>query len=216
MALVVKNLPAKAEDLRDAGSIPGLGRYPGGGHGNPLQYSCLQNPMDRVAWWAMVYRVAKSRTWLKRVSILPSQSCGSSFFFSLHCSHKALKTPHTQLSVPQPSGNARVIPEFSSNFSYFLSQISLAHSLFSLQSPNKTRVGWFSLWALSTPSTIVLLEHFTHPDCLCTDLPPSLVETSRHRETKVMSYSFSTSHAWQGAWHKVFSKYLMNEWTYTC
>ena len=54
MVLVVKNLPANA-DIRDAGSIPGLGRSPGGGHGNPLQYSCLQNPMDRVAWWAKVY-----------------------------------------------------------------------------------------------------------------------------------------------------------------
>ena len=46
MALVVKNLPDKAEDLRDAGSIPGLGRSPGGAHGNPLQCSCLENPMD--------------------------------------------------------------------------------------------------------------------------------------------------------------------------
>ena len=62
MALVVKNLPANAGDVRDAGSIPGLGRSPGGGHGNPLQYSCLQNPMDRGAWWAMVFKVAKSDT----------------------------------------------------------------------------------------------------------------------------------------------------------
>ena len=44
---MVKNLPANARDIRDAGSIPGLGRSPGGGHGNPLQYSCLENPMDR-------------------------------------------------------------------------------------------------------------------------------------------------------------------------
>jgi len=48
---VVKNLPASAGDIRDAGSIPGLGRSPGGGHGNPLQYSCLENPMDGGAWW---------------------------------------------------------------------------------------------------------------------------------------------------------------------
>ena len=48
----------------DAGSIPGSGRSPGGGHGNPLQCSCLENPMDRGAWWATVYRAAKSRTWL--------------------------------------------------------------------------------------------------------------------------------------------------------
>ena len=50
----VKNLPAKAGDIRDMGSIPGSGRSPGGGHGNPLQYSCLENPMDRGAWWATV------------------------------------------------------------------------------------------------------------------------------------------------------------------
>ena len=50
MALVVKNLPASAEDKRDAGWIPGLGRFPGGGPGNPLQHSFLENPMDREAW----------------------------------------------------------------------------------------------------------------------------------------------------------------------
>ena len=59
-ALVVKNLPACAGDIRDVGSIPGLGRFPGGGHGNLLQYSCLENPMDREAWWATVHRVIKS------------------------------------------------------------------------------------------------------------------------------------------------------------
>ena len=52
VVLVVKNLPANAGDVRDVGSIPGLGKSPGGGHGNPLQYSCLQNPMDRGAWQA--------------------------------------------------------------------------------------------------------------------------------------------------------------------
>ena len=60
MALVVKNLPVNAGDIRDTGSIPALGRYPGGGHGDPLQYSCLENPMDRGAWWATVHRVAES------------------------------------------------------------------------------------------------------------------------------------------------------------
>ena len=54
--LVVKNLPANAGDSRDSGSIPGSGRSPGGGHGNSLQYSCLENPMDRGAWWATVHR----------------------------------------------------------------------------------------------------------------------------------------------------------------
>ena len=62
VALVVKNLPANAGDVRDVGSIPGLGRFPGGGHGNPLQCSCLENPRDGGAWWAAVYGVAQSRT----------------------------------------------------------------------------------------------------------------------------------------------------------
>ena len=57
---MVKNLPANAEDIRDVGLIPGLGRSPGGGRDNPLQYSCLENPMDRGAWWAMVHRVSQS------------------------------------------------------------------------------------------------------------------------------------------------------------
>ena len=51
MVLLVKNLPANAVDIRDVDTVPGLGRYPRGGHGNPLQYSCLENPMDRGAWW---------------------------------------------------------------------------------------------------------------------------------------------------------------------
>ena len=59
---VVKNLPANTGDIKDTGSILGLGRSPGGGHGNPLQYSCLENPMDRGAWQAIVHRVAKSQT----------------------------------------------------------------------------------------------------------------------------------------------------------
>ena len=59
-ALVVKNVPANAGDIREVGSIPGSGRSPGEGHGNPLQYSCLENPMGRGAWWAMVHRFAES------------------------------------------------------------------------------------------------------------------------------------------------------------
>ena len=59
---MVKNLPAKAEDVRDMGLIPGSGRSPGGGNGNSFQYSCMENPMDREAWRAIVYRVAKSQT----------------------------------------------------------------------------------------------------------------------------------------------------------
>ena len=65
MMLVVKNPPASAGDVRYLGSIPGLGRSPGGGHGNPLQYSCLENPMDRGAWRVTVHGVAESQTRLK-------------------------------------------------------------------------------------------------------------------------------------------------------
>ena len=59
---MVKNLPANAGDVRDAGSIPGGGGSPGGGNGNPLQYSCQENPMGRRAWWATVLGIAKSGT----------------------------------------------------------------------------------------------------------------------------------------------------------
>ena len=57
-----KESACSAGDIGDMGSIPGLGRSPGDGHGNPLQYSCLENPMDRGAWWATVHEVAKSWT----------------------------------------------------------------------------------------------------------------------------------------------------------
>ena len=60
--LVVKYLPASSRDIRYTGSIPRSGRSPGGGHGNPLQYSSLENPMDRRVGWATVHRVAKSQT----------------------------------------------------------------------------------------------------------------------------------------------------------
>ena len=57
---MVKNLPANAEDLGDVDLIPELGKYPGERNGNPLHYSCLENSMDRGAWWAIVYGAAKS------------------------------------------------------------------------------------------------------------------------------------------------------------
>ena len=62
MELVVKNPPANAGDVREMGLLPGLGRSPGGGQGNLLQYSCLENPMDTGAWWATIHRVTKSQT----------------------------------------------------------------------------------------------------------------------------------------------------------
>ena len=62
VAQVIKNPPAYAGDVRDVASIPGWGGSPGGGHGSSLQYSCLENPMDRAASWATVHRVAKGQT----------------------------------------------------------------------------------------------------------------------------------------------------------
>ena len=68
VALVVKNPPANAGDVRDMGAVPGSGRFPGIGNGNPLRYSCLENSMDSGAWWATVHSIAKSQTRPKQLS----------------------------------------------------------------------------------------------------------------------------------------------------
>ena len=67
--IYIKNPSVNAEDIRDMGLIPVSGRSLGEGHGNPLQYSCLENPMDRAVFWDTVHRVSKSRTWLKQLNI---------------------------------------------------------------------------------------------------------------------------------------------------
>ena len=66
---MVKNPSANVGDRRDAVSVPGLGRSPGGGHGNPLQYSCLENPMDRGAWQATVHGVTEHQTRQKQLGM---------------------------------------------------------------------------------------------------------------------------------------------------
>ena len=66
---MVKNPPINAEDIIDPGLIPRMGRSAGEGHDNPLQYSCLENPMDRGAWWATVNGIAKSQADLKQLSM---------------------------------------------------------------------------------------------------------------------------------------------------
>ena len=76
---MVKNLPANAGDIRAVGLIPGSGRFPGGRHGNPLQYSCLENPMERGAWQATVHGVTESRTTEHKAQAY----CLSSFIFAL-------------------------------------------------------------------------------------------------------------------------------------
>ena len=75
VVLVVKTLPANAGDIRDADLIPGSERSPGGGHGNPVQYSCLENPIDRGAWQALVHGVLQSQSQLKWLSM---HSCSGS------------------------------------------------------------------------------------------------------------------------------------------
>ena len=72
---VVKNPPANAGDARDMGSVPKLGRSPGGGHGHPLQYSCLENPVDRGACQATVHGLSENQTRLSPAQLLLSQSC---------------------------------------------------------------------------------------------------------------------------------------------
>ena len=69
-ALLVKNPPVNAEEIRETGSIPGSGRSPGEGNGNPLQYSYLEEPIDRGAWRAIVHGVTKNQTWLKQLNTL--------------------------------------------------------------------------------------------------------------------------------------------------
>ena len=81
---VVKNSPASAGDARDLGSIPGLGRSPGGGNGNPLQYSCLGNRMDRGAWWATVHVVTESRTWLSTHTHTNTYICIIHMYVCMH------------------------------------------------------------------------------------------------------------------------------------
>ena len=80
---MVKYMAASAGDTRDVGLIPGLGRSPGGWHGNPLQYSCLENPKDREAWQATVHGVAESQTQLKRLSTHVRTQCAITDIFIL-------------------------------------------------------------------------------------------------------------------------------------
>ena len=108
---MVKNLPANTGDIRDTGSIPGSGRSPGGGHCNPLQYSCLENPMDRGAWWAVVHRFSKSQTQLKwlgthREKLLPILAFAwttSGSLYHLSYSYKLMNSLVTQMVKNTPA-----------------------------------------------------------------------------------------------------------------
>ena len=91
VALVVKNPPDSAGDLRDAGLIPGSGRSLGGGYGSPLQFSCLENSMDRGAWWATAHRVVKSWIQVKWLSMHPAPFVKKAAFSPLYCLCSLLK-----------------------------------------------------------------------------------------------------------------------------
>ena len=110
-ALVIKNLPVYAGDMGDSGSIPSLGRFPGGGHGNPLQYSCLENSMDRQAWWTTVHKVSQSKTSLKQLS-MHALDC-SSFSWELLCHFCviicACVAPDGSLSQNRCSGYIQIV-----------------------------------------------------------------------------------------------------------
>ena len=99
LVLVVKNPPANEGDIRDAGLTPGSGKSPGGGHSNPLQSSCLENPMDRGARWARVHRVSKSQTRLKRLNMhLPNQPLPTCTYIPL-VPEKKNKNKQTKLFI---------------------------------------------------------------------------------------------------------------------
>ena len=99
---VVKNLPAMQDDTGDAGSIPGSERSPGGGHSSPLQYSCLENPMDRGAWWATVHRIAKTWTQPTRLS---TQACPSYLLESSHQIEPTLKVGASYMALVPEGGD---------------------------------------------------------------------------------------------------------------
>ena len=95
---MVKNLPANAGDERDVGLLPGSGRSPGEGNGNPFQYSCLNNPMDRGAWQATVHRLTKSQTRLKGLSMHICISLLNSFNRALLMINNVLGTVITKIN----------------------------------------------------------------------------------------------------------------------
>ena len=112
---MVKNLLADRGDIRDVGSIPGLGRSPGGGNSNSLHYSCLENPMDREALWATVHGVIKSQTRLNQLS------SNIYLFIGLHCLACGILVPQPGIEPVPPIGEAenlnswttREVPHFA-------------------------------------------------------------------------------------------------------
>ena len=141
MVLVVKSLPANAGDLRDADPIPESGRSPGGGHGNPFQYSCLENLMNRGAWWATVRGVTKSQTGLSERAqhtahaVEHNQAATRRKHYRCHCSGR-WKIPNTQW--PQNRINAEGYA-FSQNYPEALFFLELINAHFDWPGLNSFR-----------------------------------------------------------------------------
>ena len=112
---VVKNPPANAGDARDMGSIPGLGRSPGVGNDNPLQYSCLENSMDRGAWWDTIPAVTKSQTWLSTHTHTHTHTCMCILTFSLFITKNVYVIKH-DLYVPDLDLSPWPVPTDTSNW----------------------------------------------------------------------------------------------------
>ena len=102
VALVVKNPRANVGDVKDVGLIPGSGRSPEGGHSNPFQYSCLENPIDRGPWWATGHMVTKSRTRLKELN-----TCTHTHIYDFYESSVIKKLPANAGDVGSISGLGR-------------------------------------------------------------------------------------------------------------
>ena len=123
VALVVRNLPANAGDVRDKSSIPGSGRCPGGEHGNPLQYSCLENSTDRGAWWATVHGAAKSRAWLSSHTRTHGMSRPATHWYLKSCPWKSLF-----IFAPKPSPSRYRLSVYGATPSTWNFQILLVSS----------------------------------------------------------------------------------------
>ena len=150
-----KESVCNARDSRDLGLISGSGRSPGGRQGNPVQYSCLENSMDRGAWWAIVHRVTKSQTWLKRLSMqahthwLLVLSCLGTFTSSCMCAklHQSCPTLCDSIDYSPPGSSVHGILQ-----ARILEWVTMPSSRESSQFRDHTQVSciageFFAVWA---------------------------------------------------------------------
>ena len=154
---VYKESACNARDRGDASLVPGSGRSPGGGNGNPLQYSCLKNPMDGEAWWTTVHGVTMSRTWLSTAHALHEErgdtGCGSILkagCLTGLCEHLAL--PHVR-SLAQ--GITFLVEHFQNSPIYFFLQITVFKIICLWESSGKLNdISWCSLKKIRPPLSL--------------------------------------------------------------